>query len=133
MTTKSPARPAYLPAFVKPFNRIARLFAGRYVYTLLRHVGRKSGKIFETPVVSWSTSGGIVVPVTWGTTCDWYRNIMAAEACEVQIRGRWYYCTRPMLIKRAEMLSYLSPLTRTMSRLSPIQQFLLLRKVEPLR
>lgn len=132
MPTEKLGRPRHVPAFVKPYNRLVRSFAGRRLYALLRHRGRRSGRAFETPVMAWPTAGGMLVPVSWGTESDWYRNLMAAQGCEVQLRGRWYRCGSPGLIQRAEALSYLPAATRAIAGLFPVQQFVLLRQVEPL-
>ena len=87
-----------LPAFVKPYNAIVRRFAGRVIYALLRHQGRTSGKHYETPVMAWPTTSGMLIPLAWGVESDWYRNLRAANACEVQIGGRWDRCGEPTLI-----------------------------------
>ncbi len=132
MSAEKPSRPRHVPAFVKPYNRLVRSFAGRRLYALLRHRGRRSGKTFETPVMAWPTAGGMLVPVSWGTQSDWYRNLMAASGCEVQLRGRWHRCADPVLLPRAEALSYLPAATRALAGLFPVPQFVLLRRVEPI-
>lgn len=122
-------RPTHVPPFVRTYNRMVRSLAGRRLYALLRHQGRKSGKRYETPVMAWRTRGGMLVPITWGTESDWYRNTMAAGGCEIQLRGRWYHCTAPRLIERAAALSYLAAPMRIVSRAFPVHQFLLLAEV----
>jgi deazaflavin-dependent oxidoreductase (nitroreductase family) len=106
-----------------------RRLAGRRVYALLRHTGRHSGKRFETPVVAWKTKGGILVPVAWGTRADWYRNTIAAGGCDIQVRGRWYRCSAPRLVERTEALAHIAQPMRTLVRLGPVRQFLLLAMV----
>lgn len=130
-STSGSSRKSHVPPFVQPWNRMVRSFAGRRFYALLRHRGRKSGKPYETPVMAWRTSGGLLVPISWGTESDWFRNTMAAGECAVQVSGRWYRAGEPNLIERPAALSYLPPATRTMARLFPVPQFLLLRSVEP--
>lgn len=131
MATKKPAPPKHVPMFVKHYNRLVRSFAGQRFYALLRHRGRKSGKTFETPVMAWRTADGMLVPLSWGTESDWYRNIMAANGCDVQVTGRWHRCSEPVLIRRERALSLLPPVTRTTARLFPVQQFVLLRQINP--
>lgn len=63
--------------------------AGRGPFSLVRHVGRKSGKTFETPVILGETPGGLVAELTYGTGVNWYRNIVAGGG-EVLHRRRWY-------------------------------------------
>lgn len=126
MTAK---KPRHVPPFVKRYNRLVRSFAGRRFYALLRHRGRKSGKTFTTPVMAWHTAGGMLIPLSWGVESDWYRNIMAANECDVQVEGRWRRCTEPSLIQRDQALSFLPASTRIMARLFPVRQFMLLRQV----
>lgn len=133
MSAEKPVQPRQVPAFFKPLNRlIRRLVAGRHVYALLRHRGRRSGRTFETPVMAWPTAGGMLIPLSWGAEADWYRNLVAAQGCEVQVQGHWYRCGTPTLIQRAQALSYLPAFTRTLAGLFPVQQFVLLGQVEPL-
>jgi deazaflavin-dependent oxidoreductase (nitroreductase family) len=115
-----------MPPLVPLFNRLARILAGRRLYALLRHTGRRSGKRFETPVVAWKTRSGILVPIAWGTKADWYRNTVAAGGCDIRLRGRWYHCATPRVVARAEALAYLAEPMRTVVRLGPVRQFLLL-------
>lgn len=131
MTARKPARPTHVPSFVKHYNRLVRSFAGRRFYGLLRHRGRKTGKTFETPVMAWHTAGGMLVPLSWGTASDWYRNVMTANGCEIQVTGRWHRCADPVLIPRDQALSFLPTSTRITARLFPVQQFVLLRQVNP--
>ena len=65
-------------------SRAAR--AGRGPFSLVRHVGRRSGRVRETPVILARTADGFVAELTYGPNVDWYRNI-AAGGCTVVHRG----------------------------------------------
>jgi deazaflavin-dependent oxidoreductase (nitroreductase family) len=52
-------------------------------FALVRHVGRKSGKSYETPIIVQPTSGGFVIELTYGDQVDWYRNVRAAGGCGI--------------------------------------------------
>jgi deazaflavin-dependent oxidoreductase (nitroreductase family) len=83
------------------FNRIVLLLAGTRLmplYGVITHRGRRSGKIFRTPVVVRPTDGGFMVPLPWGETTDWCRNIRAAGGCDVRWKGRDYHMTAPEVI-----------------------------------
>lgn len=121
--------PRRVPPLVPLFNSLARILAGRRLYALLRHTGRRSGKRFETPVVAWKTRAGMLVPIAWGTGADWYRNTVAAGGCDIRLRGRWYHCVAPRVVARAEALAQLAEPMRTVVRLGPVRQFLLLAEV----
>jgi deazaflavin-dependent oxidoreductase (nitroreductase family) len=61
--------------------------SGRGPFALVRHTGRKSGKVFETPIVVAPTTGGFVAELTYGEDVNWYRNVVAAGGCELVVHG----------------------------------------------
>jgi hypothetical protein len=63
--------------------------AGRGPFSLVRHVGRRSGRTFETPVILGEVKGGFVAELTYGPEVNWYRNIVAAGGYVLH-RRRWY-------------------------------------------
>jgi deazaflavin-dependent oxidoreductase (nitroreductase family) len=86
------------------FNRVVLLFAGTRLmplYGVLEHRGRRSGKAFHTPVVVRPTTDGFIVPMPWGETTDWYRNIRVAGECTIHWKGRDYRLTQPEVIDAA--------------------------------
>jgi deazaflavin-dependent oxidoreductase (nitroreductase family) len=80
------------------FNPISMLLAGTRLlplYGVLEHKGRRSGKLFRTPVVVRRTSDGFMVPMPWGEGTDWYRNVRAAGECVIRWKGRNYPVAQP--------------------------------------
>jgi len=69
-------------------TRLAR--SGRGPFSLVRHVGRKSGKTYETPIIVARAEGGFIAELTYGERVDWYRNVVAAGGCELLVRGVWH-------------------------------------------
>jgi deazaflavin-dependent oxidoreductase (nitroreductase family) len=68
--------------------RIAR--SGHGPFVLVRHVGRKSGKTFETPILHARAPEGFVAVLVYGTGVSWYRNLRAAGH-GVVVRGAHEY------------------------------------------
>jgi hypothetical protein len=62
-------------------SRIAR--SGRGPFSLIRHVGRKSGRPYETPVILARVPEGFIAELTYGENVNWYRNIVVADECVV--------------------------------------------------
>src|SRR3954452_3675373 len=62
--------------------------AGWGPISLVRHVGRKSGTRYETPLILARAPGGFVAELTYGPQVSWYRNVTAAGRCEIVYRGR---------------------------------------------
>jgi deazaflavin-dependent oxidoreductase (nitroreductase family) len=84
------------PRFIARANRfllnpIARRFAGRFPpFLLVRHVGRSSGRHFETPIFAFRHDDGFIVALTYGPDTDWLRNLEAAGRCEAVYRRQTY-------------------------------------------
>jgi hypothetical protein len=76
---------------------IGRPLAGtRWVplYASLRHTGRKSKRQYTTPVVTFPTVDGFVIPLPFGDETQWMRNLFAAEG-GLRWRARDYEIDRP--------------------------------------
>ena len=57
---------------------------------VLVHRGRRSGKLYRTPVEAIGADaerGEIVVAPMWGEASDWYRNVVAGGLVEARVQG----------------------------------------------
>jgi len=72
--------------------RVAR--SGRGPFSLVRHVGRKTGRAFETPLLLARLGDDFVAELTYGPDVAWYRNAVAAGHCTVLDRGVEYQVYR---------------------------------------
>lgn len=68
--------------------------SGHGPVALVRHVGRRSGRTYETPLMLARVPEGFVAELTYGPDVDWYRNITAAGHCVVVSRGAEYQVDR---------------------------------------
>lgn len=66
---------------------------GRGPFSLVRHVGRRSGTVYETPIMVARMPEGFVIELTYGKHVNWYRNIVAAGSCELVVGGILYQIT----------------------------------------
>ncbi|SCF06599.1 hypothetical protein GA0070607_5111 [Micromonospora coriariae] len=58
-------------------NRVTGPLAGRLPgFGVIIHRGRRSGRVYRTPINIFRTSGGYVAALTYGFT-DWARNVLA--------------------------------------------------------
>jgi deazaflavin-dependent oxidoreductase (nitroreductase family) len=77
-------------------NNLTRPFAGRLPwFGILEHVGRRSGKVRQTPINIFPRGDRYVIALTYGPDVEWLKNVVAAGRCRVQIRGRWIDLTEP--------------------------------------
>jgi deazaflavin-dependent oxidoreductase (nitroreductase family) len=69
-------------------NRITSRFAARLTgFGVLTHVGRKSGKVYRTPVNVFRAPDGFLIVLTYGRESEWVKNVLAAGGCELETRG----------------------------------------------
>jgi deazaflavin-dependent oxidoreductase (nitroreductase family) len=115
---------------IRPFNWLVFLLAGtRFLplYGVITHRGRRSGKVYRTPVVVRPTSDGFVVPMPWGERTDWYRNVRTAGECTIRWKGRDYSLVDPeVIIDAAAAAPGFRALERAMMTRLGIRQALLL-------
>ncbi|HEY7051358.1 MAG TPA: nitroreductase family deazaflavin-dependent oxidoreductase [Mycobacterium sp.] len=70
-------------------NRITKFIAPWAPgWAVVVHRGRKSGRIFHTPVWAFRRGNGFVIALTYGSQSDWVRNVLAADGCELHARRR---------------------------------------------
>jgi hypothetical protein len=79
-------------------NRLTMTFAGRHLYAVVHHIGRRSRWAHATPVVAMPMEAGFVIPLPYGAEVDWCRNVMAANGCELELKGHMYQLGEPHLI-----------------------------------
>ena len=64
--------------------------SGRGPFSLVRHVGRKSGKTYETPLILARLGEDFVAELTYGPQVQWYQNVVAAGHCVIVYQGDEY-------------------------------------------
>jgi deazaflavin-dependent oxidoreductase (nitroreductase family) len=104
--------------------RMAR--SGRGPFSIVRHVGRRSGRQYETPVILAQVPGGFVAELTYGTDVDWYRNVAAAGHCTVIYHGKEYMITQVSSYTPQQGLAAYSYPARLILKLSGRHEFRLL-------
>lgn len=77
-------------------NHLLGRFAGLRFgpFALVRHVGRKSGRAYETPIMVFPIPGGFLIALTYGPKVDWYQNVQAAGGCHLVWHGHEYTIDR---------------------------------------
>jgi deazaflavin-dependent oxidoreductase (nitroreductase family) len=80
-------------------NRITGRFADRLPgFGILTHVGRKSGRVYRTPVNVFRAPEGFLIALTYGRESEWVKNIAAAGGCELETRGVVYRLSVPTIV-----------------------------------
>jgi deazaflavin-dependent oxidoreductase (nitroreductase family) len=81
-------------------NRITGLFAGWLPgLGILMHVGRKSGKVYRTPVNVFRAPNRFIIALTYSSQSEWVKNVIAADRCELKTRGKQYQLSAPKVVR----------------------------------
>ena len=69
---------------------------------IITHVGRTSGKTFQTPLDAHRVDGGFIFILMYGSKSDWVQNVLAAGTATVTKDGESFALTSPQLISSDE-------------------------------
>jgi deazaflavin-dependent oxidoreductase (nitroreductase family) len=107
-------------------NRVAERFAGHVPgFSMLEHRGRRSGRVYRTPINVFRRPGGYTVALTYGPGAEWVQNVLAAGGASLETRGRRLQVTNPRVVRdpRGRLVP---PIVRAVLDLIGADEFLLL-------
>jgi deazaflavin-dependent oxidoreductase (nitroreductase family) len=80
-------------------NRITALFAGWLPgFGILTHIGRRSGKVYRSPVNVFRASNGFIIALTYSSQSEWVKNVLTAGGCELKTVGKSYQLSAPKVV-----------------------------------
>jgi deazaflavin-dependent oxidoreductase (nitroreductase family) len=111
-------------------NRITGRIAGWAPgFGFVTHEGRRSGRRYRTPVNVFRRGDGYVVPLTYGPTSDWVKNVLAAGGCELTTRGETVQLRAPRVVhdeRRGDMPAVVKAILTRVG----VSDFLYLRRAD---
>jgi gluconokinase len=111
-------------------NHVTRPFAARLPgFGIVRHVGRLSGRTYQTPVNLFRSGEDYVVALTYGANSEWVKNVIAAGGCEVRTRGETVRMSGPRVFSDPTRRVVPTPV-RFPLRLLDVTDFMSLRSAE---
>jgi deazaflavin-dependent oxidoreductase (nitroreductase family) len=93
-------------------------------FAVLGHVGRKSGKLYQIPIIAEPFQNGFVVALTYGKNVDWYKNVAAKGNCSLRWKNKDLQLVRPVFIDREIGLMAFPAMLRSGLRVMGIRDFL---------
>jgi deazaflavin-dependent oxidoreductase (nitroreductase family) len=118
----------------KVLNPLIVKLAGRrhfHMAAQIRHVGRRSGRTYTTPVSARRSGDMVVIALTFGNQSDWSRNVRSAGGATIRIEGENYDLTQPQLMSREQakplVKAAFSPTNRAGFRMLGIKQVMILQ------
>jgi deazaflavin-dependent oxidoreductase (nitroreductase family) len=95
-------------------------------FSLVRHYGRKTGRTYETVILTAPVPDGFVAELTYGPDVAWYRNLVAAGRGQVVHHGETFDIDRIDSIPVERGLAAFGPPRSWVLRLLRRRHFLLL-------
>lgn len=97
--------------------------------SVVRHIGRSTGREFETPVAVVTTDDGFAIALPYGANTDWLKNVLAGGTATILSDGATHEVHEPELLPMSAMASTFSPADRRVFRLFNVDQCLRVRHV----
>lgn len=99
--------------------------------SVVRHVGRTTGRPYETPIGAMPTDTGFLVALPYGTRADWLANVLAAGSATIVHGGTTYEVHGPEVVPTAAVAHQLPPGERRTLRLFKVDRCLRARTTVP--
>jgi deazaflavin-dependent oxidoreductase (nitroreductase family) len=84
--------------------------------SIVRHVGRRSGRTYQTPVVAVGHDDSFLIALPYGKRTDWAKNVLAKGQATVITHGQTYEVDEPHLIPIAEATMHFGPKEQKLHR-----------------
>jgi len=123
----SPRFGGFLWRLVRRSTRIMLPLAGRRwnpIFAIVEHRGRRSGRIYRTPVAVRRVDGGFVLALAFGAQVDWYRNLVAGSGGVLRWRARDYPIGAPRAIDAETAISTFMLIQRVALRAGRIDGYI---------
>jgi hypothetical protein len=114
-------------AVVNPMQMRSAGQPGAYA-SIIRHRGRTSGRVHETPVGAEATDDGFVIALPYGTTTDWLKNLLASGTATLVTEGGTYEVDQPEVRPLASELAWFPPADQRNLRRFRVQQCVRVRR-----
>jgi deazaflavin-dependent oxidoreductase (nitroreductase family) len=107
---------------LRQFTRIMRPLALRSAgregsgTSVVRHIGRRSGRIYQTPVTAVRHDDCFLIALPYGKRTDWLQNVLAKGSAVIVAGGSTYEVDRPEVITMADATAYFRPREQRMQR-----------------
>ncbi len=98
------------------------------MFAILTHTGRKSGKLYQIPIIVVPVENGFVIALTYGKKTDWYENVKAKGGCSLRWKRQEVALTNPEFIDPALALQAFPAPFRAGLRWMGIQYYLRLSR-----
>ena len=84
--------------------------------SVVRHIGRRSGRTYETPVIAVQHDDSFLIALPYGKRTDWLKNVLDRGSATIVTSGHDYEVDRPEVIPMTQATAYFQPREQRMHR-----------------
>jgi deazaflavin-dependent oxidoreductase (nitroreductase family) len=95
--------------------------------SVIEHIGRTSGRRYETPVVATEIDGGYAIALPYGPNTDWLKNVLAAGQATLRSGGVVHHLEEPRVVGIDVVDARFAPKERRLHRRFGVRDALVLR------
>jgi deazaflavin-dependent oxidoreductase (nitroreductase family) len=128
--------PGFVDRIIRPLTHllnplILRIAGGWWfpMFSLLHHRGRRSGRIYVTPVTAFPRGGFFWLGLAFGENSGWARNVIAAGDADLRYRGTDYHLVEATVVAVADVKSELPRIVGYGSALAGMPKVLRMRPI----
>jgi hypothetical protein len=98
--------------------------------SVIRHIGRTSGTPYETPIGPVATDDEFIIPLPYGLSPDWLKNVLAEGSAVIVHEGIAYPVSDPQIIPSSVAFLHVPHSEQRALRAFAVDQFLQVRRAE---
>lgn len=117
-------------AVINPKQMRSAGMPGAYA-SVIRHLGRTSGRPYETPVGVVATDDGFVIALVYGSRTNWLQNVLASGSATIVHEGQTYEVDQPEVIPVQTVATRFTAGDQRGFRLLGVDKALRVRRAEP--
>ncbi len=99
--------------------------------SVIRHVGRRSGRSYQTPVVAVEHDDEFLIALPYGKRTDWTKNVLASGLASLVSHGQAYDLDQPRVIPMTDATQYFGPKEQKLHRRFDVDTCLRLHRIAP--
>ena len=96
--------------------------------SVICHVGRRSGRTYQTPVVAVAHDDGFLIALPYAERTDWLKNVLAARSAKLITGGQTYDVDDPAVIPMSEAAEHFPPKERRLQKRLGVESALRLHR-----
>ena len=83
---------------------------------VVRHLGRRSGRTYETPVTVARHDDTFLIALPYGQRTDWLKNVLSKGSATIVTNGQTHEVDRPEVIPMTDATAYFRPREQRLHR-----------------